>query len=307
LSVKREPRWKMTLRSCFAGTKRRVSHVRIPVDTLAARANMARPCYVVLARAERAAPDPLPSHALASLAPPKARRSLSDDAETDPDPHGSALVLGPLSRRRTRLAGLRPRRLRGQGHRRRCDVQADAGHEPGRLQRPGPGVPDPDLRQAGADMGVATRSTRRPTARPSARRTATATARPATQQRRRPRCKSGFVCGVGFEVGPLCCKKICLCKDFIPKTGSRRRLLRQVQGRQHLPEPLVGLTARRHRAQRRGPGRGAAGGPRLPDRRPQLAAPRGRARRGGRRRGTCACSSRSAPAPARSSGTRWSR
>jgi len=33
------------------------------------------------------------------------------------------------------------------------------------------------------------------------------------------RCKTGFVCGVGFEVGPLCCKKICLCKDFIPKTG----------------------------------------------------------------------------------------
>jgi len=33
------------------------------------------------------------------------------------------------------------------------------------------------------------------------------------------RCKTGFVCGIGFEVGPLCCKKICLCKDFIPKTG----------------------------------------------------------------------------------------
>jgi hypothetical protein len=33
------------------------------------------------------------------------------------------------------------------------------------------------------------------------------------------RCKGGFVCGVGFEVGPLCCKKICLCKDFIPKAG----------------------------------------------------------------------------------------
>jgi hypothetical protein len=33
------------------------------------------------------------------------------------------------------------------------------------------------------------------------------------------RCKGGFVCGVAFEVGPLCCKKICLCKDFIPSTG----------------------------------------------------------------------------------------
>lgn len=29
------------------------------------------------------------------------------------------------------------------------------------------------------------------------------------------RCKTGFVCGVAFEVGPLCCKKLCLCKDFI--------------------------------------------------------------------------------------------
>jgi hypothetical protein len=30
------------------------------------------------------------------------------------------------------------------------------------------------------------------------------------------RCETGFVCGVGFEVGPLCCKKLCLCKDFLP-------------------------------------------------------------------------------------------
>jgi hypothetical protein len=29
------------------------------------------------------------------------------------------------------------------------------------------------------------------------------------------RCKGGFVCGVGFENGPLCCKKICICKDFL--------------------------------------------------------------------------------------------
>lgn len=34
------------------------------------------------------------------------------------------------------------------------------------------------------------------------------------------RCATGFVCGVAFEVGPLCCKKICLCKDFLPKTGA---------------------------------------------------------------------------------------
>ena len=29
------------------------------------------------------------------------------------------------------------------------------------------------------------------------------------------RCKSGFVCGVAQEVGNLCCKKLCLCKDFV--------------------------------------------------------------------------------------------
>jgi hypothetical protein len=33
------------------------------------------------------------------------------------------------------------------------------------------------------------------------------------------RCRGGFVCAVAFEVGPLCCKKICMCKDFIPKEG----------------------------------------------------------------------------------------
>ncbi len=35
------------------------------------------------------------------------------------------------------------------------------------------------------------------------------------------RCEKGFVCGVAFEVGPLCCKKLCICKDFvtIPQGG----------------------------------------------------------------------------------------
>jgi hypothetical protein len=33
------------------------------------------------------------------------------------------------------------------------------------------------------------------------------------------RCTKGFVCAVAFEVGPLCCKKLCMCKDFIPATG----------------------------------------------------------------------------------------
>lgn len=30
------------------------------------------------------------------------------------------------------------------------------------------------------------------------------------------RCRTGFTCGVAFEVGPLCCKKLCLCRDFLP-------------------------------------------------------------------------------------------
>ena len=29
------------------------------------------------------------------------------------------------------------------------------------------------------------------------------------------RCASGYACGVEFVVGPLCCKKLCLCKDFL--------------------------------------------------------------------------------------------
>jgi hypothetical protein len=29
------------------------------------------------------------------------------------------------------------------------------------------------------------------------------------------RCKGGYACGVPFVVGPLCCQKLCLCKDFL--------------------------------------------------------------------------------------------
>jgi hypothetical protein len=32
-------------------------------------------------------------------------------------------------------------------------------------------------------------------------------------------CKSGYTCGEAFVVGPLCCDKLCLCKDFIGTTG----------------------------------------------------------------------------------------
>jgi hypothetical protein len=33
------------------------------------------------------------------------------------------------------------------------------------------------------------------------------------------RCASGFACGVALVVGPLCCKKYCICRDFLPATG----------------------------------------------------------------------------------------
>jgi hypothetical protein len=30
-----------------------------------------------------------------------------------------------------------------------------------------------------------------------------------------PRCKTGFVCGVATTVGPFCCEKLCICRDFV--------------------------------------------------------------------------------------------
>src|SRR5512133_4268122 len=35
------------------------------------------------------------------------------------------------------------------------------------------------------------------------------------------RCKGGFVCGVPFVVGPLCCKHYCMCKDFLGPSGAQ--------------------------------------------------------------------------------------
>jgi hypothetical protein len=32
-------------------------------------------------------------------------------------------------------------------------------------------------------------------------------------------CVSGYTCGIAFIVGPLCCQKLCICKDFVPKAG----------------------------------------------------------------------------------------
>lgn len=35
-------------------------------------------------------------------------------------------------------------------------------------------------------------------------------------------CKLGFACAVAFEVGPLCCKKLCICKDYLDLTQAMR-------------------------------------------------------------------------------------
>jgi hypothetical protein len=29
------------------------------------------------------------------------------------------------------------------------------------------------------------------------------------------RCKSSFVCAVATEIGPFCCQKLCICRDFV--------------------------------------------------------------------------------------------
>jgi hypothetical protein len=34
------------------------------------------------------------------------------------------------------------------------------------------------------------------------------------------RCARGFTCAIPFEVGPLCCKKLCLCRDFLGPQGA---------------------------------------------------------------------------------------
>ena len=34
-------------------------------------------------------------------------------------------------------------------------------------------------------------------------------------------CKTGFTCGVAVTVGPFCCKKFCICKDYIVIPDSR--------------------------------------------------------------------------------------
>jgi hypothetical protein len=33
------------------------------------------------------------------------------------------------------------------------------------------------------------------------------------------RCKKGFTCAIPYDVGALCCTKLCLCRDFVSNAG----------------------------------------------------------------------------------------
>ena len=44
------------------------------------------------------------------------------------------------------------------------------------------------------------------------------------------RCSKGFTCGIPFVKGPLCCQKLCMCKDFLGPTGSPTPLACQGSG-----------------------------------------------------------------------------
>jgi hypothetical protein len=35
------------------------------------------------------------------------------------------------------------------------------------------------------------------------------------------RCNTGFVCGIAFVKGKICCQKLCLCSDFLPPGGAQ--------------------------------------------------------------------------------------
>jgi hypothetical protein len=44
------------------------------------------------------------------------------------------------------------------------------------------------------------------------------------------RCAKGFACGVPFVKGPLCCKKLCVCKDFLGTAGAATPIACQGSG-----------------------------------------------------------------------------
>jgi hypothetical protein len=103
---------------------------------------------------------------------------------------------------------------------RRCDVQADAGAMQAVFNGQALECPTRICVKPAADPKVAVTDTAPYcTAECSSDSDCDGETRERGGADRDRRCKTGFVCGVGFEVGPLCCKKICLCKDFIPSTG----------------------------------------------------------------------------------------
>ena len=105
-----------------------------------------------------------------------------------------------------------------------CDVLADAStiqavYNPSALECPSRICLKPDVQPGGTAVGD-------PTQNPPLRPTGPYCSAMCSQdsdcdgQKRNlkdvndGRCMNGYTCGVVFSVGPFCCKKLCLCKDF---------------------------------------------------------------------------------------------
>ena len=97
-----------------------------------------------------------------------------------------------------------------------CDVQSDAGAMQAVFNGQALECPSRICVKPARDQGVATESQTSAycTAECSNDSDCDGERRDPSNGRDR-RCTMGYVCGVAFEVGPLCCKKICLCKDFV--------------------------------------------------------------------------------------------
>jgi hypothetical protein len=53
------------------------------------------------------------------------------------------------------------------------------------------------------------------------------------------RCAQGFMCGMPFEVGPLACRKLCVCKDSLSPAGAVTPI--SCQGTRPPPEPISSI------------------------------------------------------------------
>ena len=96
-----------------------------------------------------------------------------------------------------------------------CDVQADAGAMQATVNPQALECPSRICLKPSREQGVAITDTAPYcTAECSKDSDCDGERRDSTNPRDR-RCKSGFVCGVATVTGGLCCRKLCLCRDFI--------------------------------------------------------------------------------------------